>query len=268
MSDVVPLRKRGTWQGLQSIMFAVGSSAGAPLGGLLTDTIGWRWSFLIQVPITLFAIITVALALRVPPSSSQASPSSETILTKIKRIDFLGALTLILATTALLLGLDRGSTGTAAAWSDPFTITSLVLSLLFALAFLYTEWHIAAEPFAPHAIMAHPSLLANYAINFFSTASMMALTYQLPFYLQAVRAFSPSKTGLWMVPGVIGGVGGSIVGGASIQRTGRYWWVLVAGYVVMTAGTVVITLSTGILWFSGVAILIGKWWYPHYLRER
>ena len=65
MSDVAPLRERGTWQGLciqplvvnlavpadrlaynigvGNMVFATGQAVGAPLGGYLADTIGWRW---------------------------------------------------------------------------------------------------------------------------------------------------------------------------------------------------------------------------------
>lgn len=43
MSDVVPLRNRGTWQGVANIIFASGQATGAPLGGFLADMIGWRW---------------------------------------------------------------------------------------------------------------------------------------------------------------------------------------------------------------------------------
>jgi MFS family permease len=42
LSDVVPLRERGTWQGYLNIVYATGASAGAPLGGILAD-FGWRW---------------------------------------------------------------------------------------------------------------------------------------------------------------------------------------------------------------------------------
>jgi MFS family permease len=42
-SDIVPLRERGTWQGYLNIVYAAGASGGAPLGGILADSIGWRW---------------------------------------------------------------------------------------------------------------------------------------------------------------------------------------------------------------------------------
>lgn len=265
MSDLIPLRKRGTWQGLQSITFALGSSAGAPIGGLLTDTIGWRWSFGIQVPISLLAILTVSLALRLPPPSSGKAtaasngerPASSTFWQKVKRIDFLGAITLTSATTTLLLFLDAGaeSTTTTTGWTTPYALTCFGLSLLFSFLFLLTEFRFSAEPFAPRAILTHPSLLANYVVNFGSTASMMAMTFQLPMYLQAVQNFSPATVGLWMIPGVVGGVGGSIIGGAGVQRTGKYWGVLVGGYVGMLAGTVGVVLGCGVIGFSAIAVL-------------
>ncbi|THH10361.1 hypothetical protein EW145_g1391 [Phellinidium pouzarii] len=67
VSDIVPLRSRGTWQGILNIIFATGSAIGAPLGGILADSIGWRWAFLIQAPLTFLAFIIVSIALYLPP---------------------------------------------------------------------------------------------------------------------------------------------------------------------------------------------------------
>lgn len=43
LSDIVPLRERGEWQGYMNFIYATGTSSGAPLGGFLADSIGWRW---------------------------------------------------------------------------------------------------------------------------------------------------------------------------------------------------------------------------------
>lgn len=43
MSDIVPLKERGVWQGIINIIYAMGAGIGAPLGGILCDSIGWRW---------------------------------------------------------------------------------------------------------------------------------------------------------------------------------------------------------------------------------
>lgn len=48
LSDVVSLRDRGTWQGYVNLVYATGAATGAPLGGFLAESIGWRWSFIAQ----------------------------------------------------------------------------------------------------------------------------------------------------------------------------------------------------------------------------
>ena len=56
MSDIIPLRNRGTWQGVANVVFASGQAAGAPLGGFFADTIGWRWQvnmFRLEVILTI-----------------------------------------------------------------------------------------------------------------------------------------------------------------------------------------------------------------------
>lgn len=59
LSDTVPLRERGKWQGYVNIIYATGASTGAPLGGILADSIGWRWAFLLQAPLCLAAFVAV-----------------------------------------------------------------------------------------------------------------------------------------------------------------------------------------------------------------
>ncbi len=48
LTDIVPLRDRGVWQGYLNIIFASGTATGAPLGGLLADSVGWRWSVVLR----------------------------------------------------------------------------------------------------------------------------------------------------------------------------------------------------------------------------
>ncbi|KAJ2983936.1 hypothetical protein NUW54_g10580 [Trametes sanguinea] len=88
MSDVAPLRKRGTLQGFGNIAFAAGQATGAPLGGFLADSIGWRWAFLIQVPLTVLAILSVGFGLKLPRSYTGD------FRVKLARIDFAEAATL------------------------------------------------------------------------------------------------------------------------------------------------------------------------------
>ncbi|KAG6854480.1 hypothetical protein C0991_006082 [Blastosporella zonata] len=194
MSDIVPLRSRGTWQGIINVIFAVGAGTGAPLGGLLADNIGWRWVFLIQVPATLLAIVSVALSLKIP------FEESANLKAKLKRVDFAGSAALILCIFTLLLALDRGGNGT---WSDPLTVYPLIAFVLLFAAFALIEEWFAIEPFAPRHIVCGPSLIASYLVNFFSVAAGTTMMFHAPLYFQAVRELKASEAGALLIPSSI-----------------------------------------------------------------
>lgn len=248
MSDIVPLRSRGTWQGIINIVFATGSAIGAPLGGILADTIGWRWAFLMQVPIALVAIISVSLALTIPLPSNDSS-----LKTKIRRIDFLGAFTLVVTVLLLLLGLDNGGN---VSWSAPLTISTLVGSAMFSILFAITE-HTAREPLAPARIILSRALTPSYLVNFFGVAASMCMLFHLSLYLQAVCGFSASRVGAWFIPSVVGGVAGSLIGGVVMQATGKFYWVTVAGYLLLLAGAILVVLMSGVVVSSLVGLVVG-----------
>ncbi|OWO98496.1 MFS multidrug transporter [Marssonina coronariae] len=147
---------------------------GAPLGGILSDGIGWRWAFILQTPLTALAALIVTLALNsdVPQASPPSSPSPTRWASNLRKVDFLGALTLVLAVFTLLIAVDRGSN---VAWRDTTTLACLLLSLSLSVAFIYIEMRVARHPFAPGHVIFDRSLFASYACNFFAMASLHGL---------------------------------------------------------------------------------------------
>ncbi|TQS31778.1 hypothetical protein Golomagni_07930, partial [Golovinomyces magnicellulatus] len=140
LSDIVPLRERGVWQGYINLIYAVGTSTGAPLGGILADSIGWRWAFIAQAPLCAVAFIAVYFVLELPRRST------DHLLDKVRRIDFLGAFVLIAAIVNLFMGLDYGANQ---GWEDLRAIIPLAVSPALFAAFIYVEMRIASNPFAP-----------------------------------------------------------------------------------------------------------------------
>ncbi|TFK33386.1 member of the major facilitator superfamily [Crucibulum laeve] len=248
MSDVVPLRSRGTWQGVLNIVFATGNTVGASLGGLIADTIGWRWAFLFQVPLAVVAIIAVYFKLNLPKFESGD------FATKIKRVDFAGAVTLVLTVFFLLFGLDRGGN---VSWNDRLTISSLIAFGIVAIVFGFVEMKFAREPFAPKRIIVNRSLIASYLVNFFGIASGFSILFHISLYFQAVQNKTASEAGLWLIISVLGGLTGSLSGGLIMQSTGKYYILTVIAYIMMLTGTVTVTLSAGILIRSSVLVGIG-----------
>ncbi|KAJ6561359.1 member of the major facilitator superfamily [Mycena sp. CBHHK59/15] len=247
MSDIVPLRSRGTWQGIMNIIYAAGSATGAPLGGFLSDTIGWRWGFLVQVPAIVLAFISVAFALNLPKRDSSD------LKTKLKRVDFSGALSLVLCVFFLLFGLDRGGN---IAWNDKLTISALGAFTVFFCIFAFVELVWAAEPFAPKRIIANRSLVGAYMVNLFALAASFSMIFHVSLFYQAVLGKSASEVGFWLVPTVAGGVVGSLGGGLIIQSTGKYYWLTFFAYVAMLAGMLGTVLEAGIIAKSAVGVAI------------
>ncbi|KAF4978392.1 hypothetical protein FZEAL_5210 [Fusarium zealandicum] len=127
-------------QGLINVVFVAETSRGSPLGGLLADSVGWRWSFLGHVPLCFVAFIAAYFILELPPVGH------DHWLTKMRQIDFLGAFTLVIAVVALLAGLDSGSN---LGWSYIITVVSLSLTRVLFGLFLFVEIKVASNPFAP-----------------------------------------------------------------------------------------------------------------------
>lgn len=138
-SDLIPLRRRGVWQGFGNICFGVGAGLGGVFGGWINDTWGWRTAFLVQVPLSVVSGIVVAFTIIIPVKQSSK--------TALRRIDFLGATTLITTLVLLLVGLNSG--GNVVPWNHPLIYTTLPLSLLSLTLFIYVESNHASEPVIP-----------------------------------------------------------------------------------------------------------------------
>ncbi|KAF7197016.1 Vacuolar membrane amino acid uptake transporter fnx2 [Pseudocercospora fuligena] len=251
MSDICTLRERGQWQGYINIIYAAGAGAGAPLGGVAADYIGWRWAFLAQVPMCAMAFIAVACALNLP--QREASQSIEW-RKKLRRIDFFGAATIIAAVFTLLLGFDAGSNDS---WTSPIAIGSLVGSLSLWILFLVVEKKVAIEPIAPGRIIFNRTMVACYACNFFSQAGWLSTLFYVPLYFQAIDHITATGAGIRLLPSVLFSVSGSLFAGYYMRRTGKFYWLTVIAYAGLVLGLIGIFLSSSAVINSSVGIIVG-----------
>lgn len=206
-------------------------------------------SFFLQVPLTVIAILAVTFALKLPKS-----PTGD-LWPKLKRVDFLGALTLVSSIFFLLFGLDRGGN---ISWSDRVTIISLVAFAILFIFFCAIEMVLAKEPFAPKRIIVNRTLISSYLTNFFGLASAMTMVFHISLYFQAVQAKTAVQAGLWLLPSILGAVAGSLAGGLTMQATGKFYWLTVAGYCSLFIGTLINVLSTGVVGHTMAGIIAGK----------
>jgi predicted MFS family arabinose efflux permease len=201
------------------------------------------------VPVAIFAIIAVSYSLHLPKIEAGD------FKTNLKRVDFGGAISLVLTIFFLLFALDRGGN---ISWNDHYTIASLIaFGVCFAI-FAFIEMELASEPFAPRRIIVNRSLIASYLVNFFGIASAFTQLFHLSLYFQAVKGQSASKASLWLILGVLGSVVGSLGGGLIMQASGKFYVLTVLGYAALLLGTTTVTLTSGILVKSSIGIALGE----------
>ena len=232
-SDLVPLRKRGIWQGIGNICYGAGSGLGGVFGGWINDTLGWRWAFLIQLPFLLVSGILVAVKVDIPVKNTDKA--------RIKRVDFLGAITLVLTLVTLLLGLNTG--GNQVPWTHPLVLTSLPLSAVFLGVFIYVEAYVATEPVIPVKLLLDRTVAAACLTNWFTTMTVFGLLFYLPLYFQ-VQGFSATGAGVRLIPQAIGTSFGSLGSGFVMRASGRYRSLnLAAVSLQVAAGALICTLD-------------------------
>lgn len=163
ITDLVPIREVASWRAFVNILSTLGRSIGAPLGGWLADKVGWRFSFIGQAPLMIVAMICVGLT--VPSHVSTKEDQEEqksSILKKLGRIDFLGALFLGLLILSLLLPLEIG--GIIIPWSHPVIPTLVFSAMVFLGAFILVEQRWAKDPVLPLEIFSNKDAVLSIGI--------------------------------------------------------------------------------------------------------
>jgi EmrB/QacA subfamily drug resistance transporter len=219
IGDVIPPRERGRYQGYFGAVFGVSSVAGPLLGGWLTDGPGWRWIFYVNLPVGLAALVVTTMALRMP------------VVRRPHRIDYAGAVTIVAAVSCLLLYLDWR--GREYGWTEAGALALLGAFAVLAVAFVLIERR-TVEPIIPMRLFRNPVFSVGNAFGFLAGIAMFGGFIFLPVYLQAVQGFSPTASGLSLLPAIVGIFSTSITSGRLISRTGRYKIYPIVGAAVLT----------------------------------
>jgi len=220
IGDVIPPRERGKYQGMFAAVFGVSSVAGPLLGGWFTDNLGWEWIFFINIPIGTVALVVTSMALKLHHVRRQAS------------VDYLGAATIVGSVTCLVLYLSWAGPDTG--WGSATGIALLIGTVVLAALFILVESK-AKEPILPLELFTHWTFTSNIIFAMIIGIGMFGGLIFLPIYLQAVRGFSATHSGLAMLPLVVGIFTTSISGGQIMSRTGRYKWMPITGALVVGA---------------------------------
>ncbi|KAI1480275.1 MFS general substrate transporter [Daldinia eschscholtzii] len=219
ITDLAPLRDVASWQSYLNVVATVGRSLGGPTGGFLADTIGWRWSFLGQAPIFLFAMVLCGMTL--PNLTTERSrANTETTKSRLARIDFLGASLLGAGLLSILLPLRIA--GQKVSWGSPMVLSLFALGAVLLALFAVAEMRWAKEPIFPLRLLKNRDVVFSYLIMVLQTAAQVGMMVAVPLYFQVTERSSSTVAGAHLMPAVIGNTIGGLLTGAWIKRTGYF----------------------------------------------
>jgi EmrB/QacA subfamily drug resistance transporter len=213
IGDIVPPRQRGRYQGYFGAVFGVASVAGPLLGGFLAGThsifgvSGWRMIFYINLPLGVLALAAVATRLHLPAFKRQ------------HKIDYVGAALLSISVVSIML--VSVWAGIQYSWGSPEIISLIAAFIVFTLGFTLWEKQ-APEPLMPLRLFKNDILTVSVLMSILTGIAMFATILYIPLYQQVARGYSPTKSGLMMIPLVIGMMAASIASGRIITKWGHY----------------------------------------------
>ncbi|KAI8268918.1 putative transporter [Colletotrichum sp. SAR11_239] len=236
-SDMIPFRKRGMYQALQNGMFGFGAVAGASFGGSIADHIGWRWCFLLQVPVSVVALVLGAIVIKNPEGGFDIDTTDfKAIWT---RVDVSGALLLVVAISVQLVGLSLG--GNELPWGSPIVIGTLVGSVLLLGLFLVVEARTRAIPVIPLRMLRGRLPVLTQISNVCAGLAAYAYLFMLPLFFQVVLLDSATKAGARLaIPSLATPLGG-LVAGIVMSRWGKLVWLVRTGAFFMLFGNALVT---------------------------
>ena len=188
IGDLIPPRERGKYQGMMAGVMALAMIGGPLVGGAITDHWGWRWSFYINLPLGVVALVAISAVLHLPKKRGTGGRAG---------IDYLGAALLTVGITAIVLVTTWG--GTEYAWGSAVIMELIALGVASLVGFVFWQTR-AAEPMIPLHIFRSRNFTLMSVIGFITGFVMFGAVLFLPLYQQSVQGASATNSGLLLLP--------------------------------------------------------------------
>jgi EmrB/QacA subfamily drug resistance transporter len=241
IGETIPPRERVRYQGYLAAVAVCANTFGPVAGGFLTEHFGWQSIFLVNIPIGLGAL---ALTTRLPNSTTERLPW---------RADPGGLIyfTMFVATTLLALEqVQHVELSSLPVGGALFAVG------LIALVLLVRHENRTPAPLIPLALLRQPAIWRSDALAACHGAALVSLITFLPVYLEVVRGFTPSTTGLLLVPLTIGIGAGSLTTGRLVNSTGRTTIFPIFGLTLCTGNFIVLAFWASDFGVTGLSVLL------------
>lgn len=227
IGDIVPPRERAKYQGYFLAVFGTSSVLGPVIGGFfagqatLFGVTGWRWVFLVNVPIAIAALFVVTRTLHLKHKRLD------------HRIDYWGAASLSIALVPLLIVAEQGREW---GWGSVTAVLCYAIGAIGFIAFFLIEKSMGEEALIPLRLFQNRTVASSSIASVFIGMGMFGGLAALPLYLQIVKGATPTEAGLMLLPMTLGIMLGSILSGQMISRTGRYrHWPIIGAVLLVLA---------------------------------
>lgn len=223
MADIISPRERGRYMGLFGAVMAVATVGGPLLGGVITDTLGWRWNFYVALPFAIAALVIIQRTLHVVSGAKR----------KV-RIDYVGIVLLSAAVSLLLIWVSLA--GDSFEWMSTQTLLMVGGSVLAVILFIVVEMRVK-EPLIPLSMFRNLTFTLAVIASIATGIAMFGASVFLSQFMQLARGATPTEAGVMTIPMIAGLLIASIGVGALITRFGRWKPFLIAGGVFLIAGS-------------------------------
>ncbi|KAI8656813.1 MFS domain-containing protein [Fusarium sp. Ph1] len=253
VSDVVPLRERGKYQGILGAVVAIANGVGPVIGGALSSKSedSWRWIFRMQLPLTLFTTCCVLFSMPLKKVEGDWR-------LKLKAVDFLGIFLALAGMTVVILGLTWG--GNEYSWNSAQVITTLVVGTAVSVAFILWQWKGPRYPLIPLHIFKSKIVNGACLTMAINGWNFVMQVYYVPSFYQLVYGYSATKAGAMLLPITLLQTLSSTLSGLVVHRVGRYRECILFGWLCWAVGLGLMSTldeNTGVGKQIGYSILIG-----------
>jgi EmrB/QacA subfamily drug resistance transporter len=193
--------------GLFGAVTGVSASVGVIASGLLTDSVGWRWVFLINLPISIVLIAIALVGLK----------GDVTVRRPDARFDVAGAVTGTAGLLAVIFGVNRVA---AAGWLAPWAWGPLLVGLALLAAFVLIERK-SSDPLLPAVALRNRTLLASNIAAFFTFGAFFSFIFLGSLLMQQVLHYTPTQAGLaWLATTITSFFAAAITGSKLVNVLG------------------------------------------------